>query len=80
MTAVAEMTFQRRRSQRFIQRLDHATGVDGGNPFRHHRDLGPTDSAIQRMQLTVDVGKRDVVGINQSQPPDTATCQRLGGP
>jgi hypothetical protein len=73
------VALQRRRGQRLVTCIDHARRVDRGDALGEHRDLGAAEAAVEGVQLAVDVGRCDVVGIDQAQPADPAARQRLDG-
>ena len=51
--------------------------ADIRDPFFHHFRLIPANRTVVSDGLPVDIGQRDLVIVNQYQPANPASCQRL---
>ena len=54
----------------FLHGIDHAGRVDRRDTLPHGHHLGGAERRVQRLDLAVDVGFRDVIEIDQRQFPD----------
>ena len=68
------------RGYKIINRNNLAAWMNAGNTLLHGQHLGLANGGRKRMNLAVDIGWRNMVHINQRQPPYTTAGQGLGGP
>jgi len=68
------------RIDKFLDAVNPACRIDMRNAFSYGLHLGLSQCGIKCMNLSIDVGLRNMIQVNQCQTGHTAPCQRLGGP
>ncbi len=68
------------RLDELVHAVNHQLRIDLQQALGHGVHLGHTQRVAQRMRLAVDIGRGDMVQINQRQLANRAARQRLGRP
>lgn len=77
--ASREKLIAQRLGVELLHRFDRRSGVNQTKALRHHLHFVLPDRALHRMKLPIAVGNADLVEVDQSQRPHSASRERFGG-